>query len=89
MYPLEINKIPNQEKACNDIKVQGEKINYIKLVCIGRGKHQYNFNIFLDLKTFAESIYGGSLSLKDAKSKQRSMENMLVKLDYCNSKKEG
>ena len=45
------------------------------------------FTILLDLKTFIENTYNGSFSLKDAKSKQRSMANMLVKLDYCNSKK--
>ena len=46
----------------NEIEEQGEKINYTKLVCIGSGKHQYNFTIFLDLKPFAESIYNGSIS---------------------------
>ena len=38
-----------------------KKINYTKRVCIGSGKHQYNFTIFSDLKTFAESLYNGSL----------------------------
>ena len=34
------------KKAYSEIKEQREKINYAKLVCIGSGKHQYNFNIF-------------------------------------------
>ena len=58
-----------------EIKEQDKKIDYTKLVCIGSSaKHHYNFTIFLDLRTFAESLYNGSLSLKDAKNKQRNME---------------
>ena len=57
------------KKTSNDIKEQSEKIDYTKLVCIGSGKHQYNFTIFLDLKTFAESIYNDNLLLEDSKIK--------------------
>ena len=46
---------------------QSKEIDYKKRVCIGSGKHQHNFTIFLDLKTFAESLYIGNLSLKAAK----------------------
>ena len=74
--------------AYNEIKEQDEKISYTKLVCIGPGKHQYNFTIFLDLKTFAESIYNSSLSLEAAKIKQRNMEDKIRKLDEYNTKKE-
>ena len=42
----------------------------------------------MDLKTFSESIYNGSLSFKAAKAKQRSTENIIVKLDCYDSKKE-
>ena len=49
------------KKACHEIKEQSKKIDYTKLVCIGSSKHKYNFIIFLDLKTFAESLYNGSL----------------------------
>ena len=76
------------KKAYNDIKEQGQKINYTKLVCIGSSKHQYTFNIFLDLKNFAESIYNGNLSRKAAKIKQRNMGDMMARLDKYNPKKE-
>ena len=74
------NKLnPEFRKAYNEIKEQGEKINYTKLVSTGPGKHKYNFNLFLDLKTSAESIYNGSLSLKAAKIKTRNMEEIRSK----------
>ena len=49
--------------------------------------HQYNFTIFLELKTFAKSLYNGSLSLKVAKLKQRNMEDMIYKIILLQSKK--
>ena len=62
---------------------QSKKIDYTKLVCIGSStKHHYNFTIFLDLKTFAERLYNGSLSLQAAKLKQRNMEDMIIRLEY-------
>ena len=83
------DKLDSESKrAYNEIKEQGEKINYTKLVCIGSGKDQYNFTIFLDLKTLAESIYSGTISLKNAKTGQRSMDDMIIKLDYYSPKKE-
>ena len=69
------------KKAYDEIKEQSKKNDYTKLVCIGSSsKHQYNFTIFLDLKTFAESLYNGSLSLKVAKLKQRDMEDRIISL---------
>ena len=59
------DKLDSESKrAYNEIKEQGEKINYTKLVCIVCLLNQYNFTIFLDL-TFAESIYDGSIFLKE------------------------
>ena len=75
-------------KAYDEIKEQSKKFNYTKLVCTGSGKHQYNFTIFLDLKTFVESLYNGNLSLKAAKIKQRNIEDMIAKLECYNPKKE-
>ena len=75
------------KKAYNKIKEQSKKIDYTKLVCIGSGEHQYNFTIFLDLKTFAESLHNGSLSLKVAKLKQIDMEDSISRLEYYNLKK--
>ena len=49
------------KKAYDRIKEQNKKIDYTKLVCIGSGDHKYNFTIFLDLRTFVESLYNGSL----------------------------
>ena len=69
------------KKAYDEIKEQSKKNDYTKLVCIGSSsKHQYNFTIFLVLKTFAESLYNGSLSLKVAKLKQRDMEDRIISL---------
>ena len=62
-------------------------IGYENLICIGSGKHRYDFTIFLNLKTFADSIYDSNFLLKAAKVKQRSMEDMIVKLDYYNPTK--
>ena len=65
----------NAKEIYGEIKEHDKKIDYTKFVCIGSSaKHHYNFTIFLDLRTFAESLYNGSLSLKDAKNKQRNME---------------
>ena len=73
------------KQAFGEIKKQGEKITYTKLVCIGSSaKHHYNFTIFLDLKTFAESLYNCSLSLEVAKLKQRNMENEIERLEDHN-----
>ena len=59
------DKLDSESKrAYNEIKEQSEKINYTKLVCIVCLLNQYNFTIFLDL-TFAESIYDGSILLKE------------------------
>ena len=56
------NKLNSEAKNVYDeIKEQIKKIDFIKLVCIGSGKHKYNGTIFLDLKTFAESLYDGNL----------------------------
>ena len=76
--------------AYDEIKKQGEKIKYTELVCVGSSiKHYYNFTIFLDFKTFAESLYNGSISLEVAKLKQRNMEYIIIKLeDYKPKKKE-
>ena len=49
------------KKVYDEIKEHSKKIYYTKLVCIGSGKHQYNFTIFLDLKNFTESLYNGCL----------------------------
>ena len=85
-----INKINSEaKKVYDEIKEQGKKIDYTKLVCLGLStKHQYNFTIVLDLKTFAESLYNSSLSLKIAKLKQRDMENENTGLEYYNPKKQ-
>ena len=73
------NKLnPVIKKIYAEIKEQGKKIDYTKLVCIGSHKHQYNFTIFLDLKTFAESLYNSSLPLKDR----------ITRLEYYNPQKE-
>ena len=72
----------------NDSDKESLKFPTRKLVCIGSGKHQYNFTIFLDLKPFAESLYNASLSLKVAKLKQRDMEDTITRLEYYNPKKE-
>ena len=83
------DKLNSEAKEAYDkIKEQSKKIDYTKLVCIGSGDHKYNLTIFLDLKTFAGSLYNGSLSLKAAKIKQRNMEDMITKLDYYSPKKE-
>ena len=58
-----------------------------KLVCISSGKHQYNFTIFLDLKTLAETLYNGSFPLKVAKLKQSNMEDEIKRLDYYQKNK--
>ena len=71
----------------NKILKQDEMIDYENLIYIGSGKHRYDFTIFLNLKTFAESIYDSNLSLKATKIKQRNMEDMIVKLDYYNPTK--
>ena len=71
------DKLNSKAKQIYDgIKEQNKKIDYTRLVCIGSSiKHQYNLTIFLNLKTFAESLYNGSLSLKVSKLKQRDMED--------------
>ena len=76
------------KKVYSNIREQSEKINYSKLVYIGSGKHQYNFTIILDLKTFAESIYNGILSLEAAEIKHRNMKDMIKRLDEYNTKRE-
>ena len=60
---------------------QDKRINYEERICIGSGKHRYNFAIFLNLKTFADSIHDSSLLLKAAKIKQRNTENMIERLE--------
>ena len=77
------------KKVYDEIKEQSKKIDYTRLVCIGSGKHLYNFTIFLDLKSFAESLYIISLPLKVAKVKQRNMEDEIRRLDdyYPKNKK--
>ena len=71
------------------LKNKVKKIDYTKLVCIGSSaKHHYNFTIYLDLKTFAESLYNGNLSLKVAKLKQRNMGYEIDRLEDYNPKKE-
>ena len=58
----------------NDIKGKNKKIDYTQLVCISSSKqHNYNFTIFFGLRSFAESIYNGNLSLNAAKIEQRNM----------------
>ena len=76
-------------RAYDEIKEQSKKIDYRKLVYICSGKHQYNFTIFLDLKTFAENLYNGSHPLKVAKLKQRNMEDEIKRLEdyYAKRKK--
>ena len=69
------------KKTYDDFKEKSERINSTKLVCIGSGKHQYNFTIILDLKSFANNIYNGSLSLEAAKIKERNMKDMIRRLD--------
>ena len=81
-------KDSKSKKVYSNIREQSEKINYSKLVYIGSGKHQYNFTIILDSKTFAESIYTGILSLEAAEVKQRNMKDMIKRLDEYNTKKE-
>ena len=76
------------KKVYNEIKEQDEKINYTKLVCIGSGKHQYNFTIALDLKSLAESIYNSNFSLEVVKVKQRNMDDVITRLEDYNPKKE-
>ena len=82
------NKLDSKAKeAYDEIQEQGKKIDYTKLVYIGSSaKHHYDFTINLDLKTFAESLYNGNLSLKVAKLKQRNMEFEIDKLDDYNPK---
>ena len=76
-------------KVYDKFNEKNKKINYTKVVCIGSSiRHQINFTIFLDLKTFAESLYNGSLSLEVAKLKQRNMENEIKRLENYNPKKE-
>ena len=83
------NKLNSEaKKAYDEIKEQSKKVNYTKRGCIGPGKHQHNFTIFLDLKAFAESLYNGSLPLKVAKHKQRNMEDEIKRLeDYYSTKR--
>ena len=47
------NKLDSEaKKVFDEIKEQGKKIDYTKLVCIGSSvKHHYDFTIYLDLKT--------------------------------------
>ena len=81
-YLLKVEQILNQKKIYNDIKEQNEKIKHTKLFCIGSGKwHNYKFTIFLGLRSFAENICNGILSLKAAKIKQRNMKNMIKHYD--------
>ena len=84
------NKLNSEaKKAYDEIKEQSKKIDYTKPFCFGSSaKHHYNFTIFLDLKTFAESLYNGSLLLKVAKLKQRNMEDEIERLDDYKPKKE-
>ena len=83
------NKLNSEaKKAYDEIRGQSRKIDYTILVCIGSGNHQYNFTIFLDLKTFAESLCSSSLSLKVAKLKQRNMEHEIKRLEDYYPKKE-
>ena len=75
---------PESTIVCNEIKKQNKKIEYTKLVCIISGKqHHYNSTIFSGLWSFAENIYNSNLSLKAAKIRQRNMEDMIRKLQYC------
>ena len=82
IYLLEINvsfKNVSEAKRAND--------DYTKLVCIGSSsKHDYNFTIYLDLKTFAESLH--NLSLKVAKLKQQNMGDRIERLVDYNLNKE-
>ena len=71
--------ISEAKKTYDEIKEQSKKIDYGTLVCTCSGDHKYNFTILLDLKTFAESLYNGSISLKAAKIKLRNMEDMITK----------
>ena len=50
-------------KLYNDIK----KIDYTKPVCIGSGKHHYDFTIFMGLGNFGENIYYDNFPLKKFK----------------------
>ena len=75
-------------RAYNEIKEQNKKINYTKLVYNGSGKLHYNFTVYLNLGSFAGSIYIGSLLRKAAKIKRKDMENILRKLDEYSPKKE-
>ena len=84
------NKLDSEaKKAYDEFKEQSKKIDYTKLVCIGSSaKHHYNFTIYLDLKTFAESLYNGNLSLKVAKLKQRNIEIEIDRLKTYNPMKD-
>ena len=86
-YRNELNS--EAKKAYDKIRKQGKKIKYTELISTGSSaKHRYNFTIFLDLKTFAESLYNGSVSLEVAKLKKRNMENEIERLEDYNPKKE-
>ena len=74
--------------ADNEILKQDKRINYEELICIGSGKHRYNFTIFLNLKPFVDCIHDSSLSLKAANIKQMNTENMIGRLEEYNPNKE-
>ena len=66
------------------MKKQNKTMEYTKFISIGSCKLQCNFTILLSLKSFAESIYNGSISLKATKIKQESIEDEINKLYYYN-----
>ena len=87
---MKIHPLKSEGKIVyNEILKEDKKIDYEELICIGLGKHRYNFTIFLNLKTFGDSIYEVNLSLRAAKLKQRNMENLIARLDcYAPTNKE-
>ena len=83
------NKLKFESKEIYDeIKEQNKKIDYTRLVRNNPGKHHYSFTIFLSLGNLVENIYNGNLPLKVAKIKQRTMENMIRRLEKYNQHKE-
>ena len=87
-FRIKLSYEPN--KVYDEIKGQRKKIDCTKRVCIGSGKHQCNFTIFLDLKVFTRSLYDCSRLLKVAKLKQRIIKDENKRLeDYYPKKKLG
>ena len=69
------------EKVCNEIAEQDEKIDYKRFVFVGSGKHRYNLSHFVNPKDFFHKMFSCAISINDAKSKQRPLEELLRDLD--------